>query len=90
MYTGCSAIYVKPFAAMGCKEISPVGKLDLAIGLLLPSPLQREDQRLSNGPLKPFSIWSLSFSIAEGTPPPTQNHNQKTLKKLLSCFFESF
>lgn len=88
MYTGCSAIYLTPFAAWGCRETSPVGNLDVAVGLLVPFSLKGVGWRLSNWPVKP--VWSPSFSRAESVPPPVQNHNQKTFKRLLSCFFESF
>lgn len=88
MYTGCSAVYLTPFAAWGCKGTSPVGKLDVTVGLLVPLSLKGVGWGLSNGPVKPFSVRSLSFS--RGAPPPVQNHNRKTFKELLSCCLESF
>lgn len=78
MYTGFSAMYLKPFAPWGYKETSTVGKLDVKIGFLVPLALQWVDWRLSSGLVELLLIWLLSFSRAESTPPCTQNCKQKT------------
>jgi len=80
MHKGCSTIYLKPFAAWGCKEASPVGKQDGEIWLLVPFSLQRVGWRLSNQLVEPLSIWSLIFQSGGNTSTYAKAQPENTQK----------